>query len=128
MPVMRAMLGMAALSLWSGGGHPSGGTAVSCPASFGKNCSAMTTHKHPHSGPDHPKEHDHKSPIEARLEARIAHEREHGAGKTAAADPALAEANNRYLRLAADFENYKRRTRQEQLGPIPQPAAEPIGR
>ena len=88
----------------------------------------MTTHKHPHSGPDHPKEHDHKSPIEARLEARIAHEREHGAGKTAAADPALAEANNRYLRLAADFENYKRRTRQEQLDTIQHASAELIGR
>jgi molecular chaperone GrpE len=89
----------------------------------------MTTHKHPHSGSDHPKEHEHKSPIEARLEARIAQEREHRSAATSAeADAALAEANNRYLRLAADFENYKRRTRQEQLDTIQHASAELIGR
>ena len=88
----------------------------------------MTTTKHPHSGSDHPKEHEHKSPIEARLEARIAADRERGAAKTAEADPALVEANNRYLRLAADFENYKRRTRQEQLDTIQHASGELIGR
>jgi molecular chaperone GrpE len=89
----------------------------------------MTTHKHPHSGTDHPRDHEqHRSPIEARLEARIAQEREHAAPKTAATDPALAEANSRFLRLAADFENYKRRTRQEQLDTIQHASAELISR
>jgi molecular chaperone GrpE len=96
----------------------------------------MTTRKHPHDdGPDEPLHHERKSPhefktpIEERLDARIAQERAtHGAAKTAEADPALAEANNRYLRLAADFENFKRRTRQEQLDTIQLASSELIGR
>jgi len=88
----------------------------------------MTTRKHPHDGPDEAAHHERKSPIEERLEARIAQERDHGAAKTAEADPALAEANNRYLRLAADFENFKRRTRQEQLDTIQHASSELIGR
>jgi molecular chaperone GrpE len=88
----------------------------------------MTTRKQSHDGPDEPVHHERKSPIEERLEARIAQERDHGATKTAAADPALAEANSRYLRLAADFENFKRRTRQEQLDTIQHASSELIGR
>jgi molecular chaperone GrpE len=88
----------------------------------------MTTRKHTHDAPDHPAEPEHKSPIEARLEARIAQERHHAAGHTAEADPAVAEAKDRYLRLAADFENFKRRTRQEQLDTIQHASAELIAR
>ena len=89
----------------------------------------MTTTKHPHDGSSkHASHTEHKSPIEERLEARIAQERERGGAKTAEPDAELAEANNRYLRLAADFENYKRRTRQEQLDTIQHAASELIGR
>jgi len=84
----------------------------------------MTTRKHPNDG----SETEHKSPIEARLEARIAEEREHGAARTAEPDAAIAEAKDRYLRLAADFENYKRRTRQEQLDTIQHASADLIAR
>jgi molecular chaperone GrpE len=84
----------------------------------------MTTRKHPHDGDDH----ERKSPIEERLEARIAQERATGAARTAEADPAVAEANNRYLRLAADFENYKKRMRQEQVDVRQYAASELIAR
>ena len=87
----------------------------------------MTTRKHTPDGPEHRSE-EHKSPIEARLEARIAQDRERGAGTRTADDPALAEAKDRYLRLAADFENYKRRTRLEQLDTIQHASSELIGR
>lgn len=82
----------------------------------------MTTPKQPHHGSEH------KTPVEERLEARIAREREGAAAKTADADPALAEANSRYLRLAADFENFKRRTRQEQMDTIQHASSELLGR
>jgi molecular chaperone GrpE len=62
------------------------------------------------------------------LEARIAQERATGAARTAEADPAVAEANNRYLRLAADFENYKKRMRQEQVDVRQYAASELIAR
>jgi molecular chaperone GrpE len=85
----------------------------------------MTTRKHTPDEPDHG---EHKSPIEARLEARIAQQHQRAAAGTAEQDPALAAAKDRYLRLAADFENYKRRTRQEQLDTIQHASAELISR
>ena len=88
----------------------------------------MTTRKHPQDGDEQIAHHERKSPIEERLEARIARERAAGVARTAEADPALADANNRYLRLAADFENYKRRTRQEQLDTIQHASADLIAR
>jgi molecular chaperone GrpE len=88
----------------------------------------MTTRKHTHDGPENPAADEDKSPIEARLEARIAREREHAAARTADVDPVVAEARDRYLRLAADFENYKRRTRQEQLDTIQHASSELIAR
>src|SRR5947209_7572676 len=89
----------------------------------------MTTTRHPHDGSSkHAGSNEHKSPIEERLEARIAEERERAGAKTADPDDALAEANNRYVRLAADFENYKRRTRQEQLDTIQHAASDLIAR
>ena len=81
----------------------------------------MTTRKHTHDASDpHPRPSRHvdpagagaeplNTPVEARLEARIAAQREQ---KVDELEAAIAEATDRYLRLAADFENYKKRTRQ----------------
>jgi molecular chaperone GrpE len=96
----------------------------------------MTTRKHPSDDPEHnSRTHSpddsapaRKSPIEARLEARIAQQGQGGAAEPAAQDPAVAEAKDRYLRLAADFENYRKRARQEQLDTIQHASAELIGR
>ena len=49
-------------------------------------------------------------------------------GKIAELESALAEAKERYLRLAADFENYKKRARQEQMETIQHASAELINR
>ncbi|MGH7765568.1 MAG: nucleotide exchange factor GrpE [Candidatus Dormibacteraceae bacterium] len=48
--------------------------------------------------------------------------------KIAELESAVAEAKARYLRLAADFENYKKRARQDQLETIQHASAELIGR
>jgi molecular chaperone GrpE len=85
----------------------------------------MTTRKHI---PEEDSAPAHKSPIEARLEARIAQQQAGGAEPQPEQDAALAEARNRYLRLAADFENYKKRVRQEQLDTIQHASAELIAR
>jgi molecular chaperone GrpE len=55
----------------------------------------------------------HEPPIEARI---------------AELESALAESKDRHLRLAADFDNYKKRSRQEQLETIQHASAELIGR
>ena len=83
-----------------------------------------TTRKPTQDEPDNASETT--SPIEARLEARIAKER--SAAKPDGMEAALAEARDRHLRLAADFENYKKRTRQEQLDTIQHASADLIGR
>ena len=70
----------------------------------------MTTRKHP------------RDPEE--VEASIALYE----GKIAELESALAEAKDKYLRLAADFENYKKRARQEQLETIRHASAELISR
>ena len=80
-----------------------------------------TTRKHAHEGP----EHDPTTPIEARLEARVAQQQDAKIGELEAS---AAEAQDRYLRLAADFENFKRRTRQEQMDTIQHASSELIGR
>jgi molecular chaperone GrpE len=85
----------------------------------------MTTRKH---APDDDSAPVRKSPIEARLEARIAQQEAGGAGPQPEQDPALAEVRDRYLRLAADFENYKKRVRQEQLDTIQHASSELIAR
>src|SRR5437016_8263720 len=92
----------------------------------------MTTRKHPHDGPEQEGQATPLSPVEARLEARIAQQRE-GASvqrleKAAETEAALAEARDRHLRLAADFDNYKKRSRQEQLETIQHASAELINR
>ena len=48
--------------------------------------------------------------------------------KIAELESELAEARSKYLRLAADFENYKKRVRQEQLDTIQHASAELIAR
>src|SRR6266849_8904582 len=70
----------------------------------------MTTRKHP------------RDPDE--IEASIALYE----GKIAELESALAEAKDRHLRLAADFDNYKKRARQEQLDTMQHASAELIHR
>ena len=85
----------------------------------------MTTRKHP---PEHP-ESDHRTPIEARLEARIAEQQAAGeAADREKLEADLADARQRHLRLAADFENFKRRTRQDQLDTIQHASSDLISR
>src|SRR5213078_1683297 len=73
----------------------------------------MTTRKHPHEPPDE----DHQAAHNALLEAKVAE-----------LESALAEARDRHLRLAADFDNYKKRARQEQLETIQHASADLIAR
>src|SRR5205809_7209505 len=73
----------------------------------------MTTRKHP------PESHESESeePETASLESRLAE-----------LESAIAEAKDRHLRLAADFDNYKKRMRHEQLETIQHASAELINR
>jgi molecular chaperone GrpE len=73
----------------------------------------MTTRKQPHE----PHDGEQHEPAAATLEARIAE-----------LESSLAEAKDRHLRLAADFDNYKKRVRQEQLETIQHASAELIAR
>ncbi len=85
----------------------------------------MTTRKHP---PEHPED-EYKSPIEARLEARIAQQQAASdAANREKLEAELADARQRYLRLAADFENFKKRARQDQLDTIQHASADLISR
>src|ERR1700716_1512830 len=49
-------------------------------------------------------------------------------GKIAEVESALADARGKHLRLAADFDNFKKRTRQEQLETIQHASADLIAR
>ena len=74
----------------------------------------MTTRKHPHEP------HDAEAKPEsatASLEAKVAE-----------LEAAAAESKDRHLRLAADFDNFKKRARQEQLETIQHASAELISR
>lgn len=71
----------------------------------------MTTRKHPHD------------PSEGEDPTIALYQ-----GKIAELESELAEAKSRHLRLAADFENFKKRTRQEQLETIQHASADLIGR
>src|SRR6478752_2260037 len=71
----------------------------------------MTTRKHPHD------------PTEAE-DPNIALYQ----GKIAELESDLAEAKSRHLRLAADFDNFKKRSRQEHLETIQHASADLIGR
>jgi molecular chaperone GrpE len=72
----------------------------------------MTTRKNPHESP------------EGESDPKVALYQ----GKIAELESELAEARSRYLRLAADFENFKKRARQEQLETIQHASADLIGR
>src|SRR2546429_9484798 len=73
----------------------------------------MPTPKHPHeAGEGEPQER-----ATASLEAKIAE-----------LESALAEAKDRHLRLAADFDNYKKRVRLEQMETIQHASSDLIAR
>src|SRR5260370_24764927 len=113
-------------SLWFGRSGPLGAGAVWRRAAIGKKTPVTTTRKHAPDDDDSAPVR--KSPIEARLEARIAQQQAGGTASQPEQDPALAEAKDRYLRLAADFPDHKNRVRQEQLDTIQHASAELIAR
>jgi molecular chaperone GrpE len=73
----------------------------------------MTSRKHPHE----PTESDRSDPAVSLYQ-----------GKIAELESELAELKDRYVRLAADFDNFKKRARQEQMETIQHAASELIGR
>ena len=73
----------------------------------------MTTRKHPHEPP----ESEQSDPTVALYQ-----------GKIAELESELAETRDKYLRLAADFDNFKKRTRQEQMETIQHASSELIAR
>jgi molecular chaperone GrpE len=77
----------------------------------------MTTRKHPHDPHSADERAETAAGESSFLEAKIAE-----------LESAAAEAKDRHLRLAADFDNYKKRSRQEQLETIQHASAELIGR
>jgi molecular chaperone GrpE len=81
----------------------------------------MTTRKHAHD----PLEPELRKDAFESPEARAVSSME---SKIAELESAIAESKDRYLRLAADFDNFKRRTRQEQLETVQHASAELIGR
>src|ERR1700716_2389883 len=81
----------------------------------------MTTRKHPHDPHEAELRSEAVQPAQARLGPSLE-------AKVAELEAAAAEAKDRHLRLAADFDNYKKRARQEQLETIQHASAELIGR
>jgi molecular chaperone GrpE len=81
----------------------------------------MTTRKHPHDPHEGERLSETADPVAPHpvtsLEAKVAE-----------LEAAAAEAKDRHLRLAADFDNYKRRSRQEQFETIQHASAELIAR
>ena len=80
----------------------------------------MTTRKHPHD-PEGDRLRETVEPAPARQVASLE-------AKIAELEAAAAEAKDRHLRLAADFDNLKKRSRQEQLETIKHASAELISR
>jgi molecular chaperone GrpE len=81
----------------------------------------MTTRKHPHD----PHEAEGLSETVDQPASRALASMETKIGEL---ESALAEAKDRHLRLAADFDNFKKRTRQEQLETIQHASADLIAR
>jgi molecular chaperone GrpE len=81
----------------------------------------MTTRKHPHD----PHEAEGRSETVEAPDSRAVTSME---TKIAEIESELAEAKDRRLRLAADFDNFKKRTRQEQLETIQHASADLIAR
>jgi len=81
----------------------------------------MTTRKYPNEPHEDEAGHETVNPAASK-------EVEMLEGKIAELEAAVAEARDRYLRLGADFENYKKRARQDQLETIQHASAELINR
>src|SRR6266852_2367959 len=81
----------------------------------------MTTRKYPHE--PHESERRPETADAAATKQVAALE-----GKIAELESSAAEAKDRYLRLAADFENFKKRARQDQVDTIQHASAELINR
>jgi molecular chaperone GrpE len=81
----------------------------------------MTTRKHPHDPNEGDRLKETAEPAAAHLVAPLE-------AKIAELEAAAAEAKDRHLRLAADFDNLKKRSRQEQLDTIQHASAELIAR
>ena len=81
----------------------------------------MTTRKYPHE--PHESERRPETADAAATKQVAALE-----GKIAELESSAAEAKDRYLRLAADFENFKKRARQDQVDTIQHASAELISR
>ncbi len=81
----------------------------------------MTTRKHPHDPHEAEVRKERAQPPESQARASLE-------AKISELEAAAAEAKDRHLRLAADFDNYKRRSRQEQLETIQHASAELIAR
>jgi molecular chaperone GrpE len=79
-----------------------------------------TTRKHQHDPPEGDVRKETADP-EARSRAALE-------GKISELESAAAESRDRHLRLAADFDNYKRRARQEQIDTIQHASTELIAR
>src|ERR1700730_11422161 len=82
----------------------------------------MTTRKHPHDP------HEGERLSETAEPADLPMAPEPLEAKIAELEAAAAEAKDRHLRLAADFDNLKKRSRQEQLDTIQHASAELISR
>jgi molecular chaperone GrpE len=81
----------------------------------------MTTRKHPHDPHDPERRSETVEPPEARAVSSME-------AKIAELESAAGEAKDRYLRSAADFDNYKKRARQQQLETIQHASADLIAR
>src|SRR5579864_5637305 len=84
----------------------------------------MTTRKSPHEPHDQGRRHETTESAEDGA-SRMATLME---TKIVELESALAEAKDKHLRLAADFDNYKKRSRQEQLETIQHASADLIAR
>src|ERR1700686_4892278 len=81
----------------------------------------MTTRKPPHDQHEPERRGETIAPLESTAIALME-------GKIAALESAVAEAKDRYLRTAADFDNFKKRARQQQLETIQHASADLIRR
>jgi molecular chaperone GrpE len=81
----------------------------------------MTTRKPPHNPDDPQRGHETVRAPEAAAVALME-------GKIAELESTVAEAKDRYLRTAADFDNFKKRSRQQQLETMEHASADLIGR
>src|SRR5258708_16066102 len=79
----------------------------------------MTTRKPPHEPHEPERRSETMEPLESAALALME-------GKIAELESDVAEAKDRYLRTAADFDNFKKRSRQQQLETIQHASPHPI--